>query len=88
MQVIGFKREIYKSANAIRKVVEDAFIDAGLPTFTPHSFRKTLVKWAYNRSVAAKIIIAVVQSTAEPQISNRTFAADASNNSVADEPAL
>lgn len=43
--VKGFKREIYSNANAIRKVIKDAFLAAGLPTFTPHAFRKTLVKW-------------------------------------------
>ncbi len=44
--VLGFKRDVYSNANAIRKVIKDAFLTAGLPTFTPHSFRKTLVKWA------------------------------------------
>ena len=44
--VLGFKRQIYSNANAIRKAIKDAFLVAGLPTFTPHAFRKTLVKWA------------------------------------------
>lgn len=44
--VLGFKRDIYSNANAIRKAIKDAFLTAGLPTFTPHAFRKTLVKWA------------------------------------------
>lgn len=44
--VLGFKRNIYSNANAIRKTIKDAFQSAGLPTFTPHAFRKTLVKWA------------------------------------------
>ena len=43
--VLGFKRDIYSNANAIRKAIKDAFLAAGLPTFTPHAFRKTLVKW-------------------------------------------
>lgn len=44
--VLGFKRDTYSNANAIRKAIKDAFLSAGLPTFTPHAFRKTLVKWA------------------------------------------
>lgn len=45
-QVVGLKREIYKNANAIRLVIKEAFTRADLPPFTPHAFRKTLVKWA------------------------------------------
>ena len=45
-QVIGLNREIYKNANAIREAIKDAFTRADLPSFTPHAFRKTLVKWA------------------------------------------
>ncbi len=44
--VLGLKREIYSNSNAIRKAIKNAFQKAGLPTFTPHAFRKTLVKWA------------------------------------------
>ena len=44
--VLGFKRDIYSNANAIRKAIKQAFQSASLPTFTPHAFRKTLVKWA------------------------------------------
>lgn len=44
--VLGFKRDIYRNTNAIRKAIKNAFQTAGLPTFTPHAFRKTLVKWA------------------------------------------
>lgn len=43
---IGFKRETYKNANTIRQAIREAFINADLPPFTPHAFRKTLVKWA------------------------------------------
>ena len=45
-KVAGFKRETYKNATAIREVIKLAFIRADLPPFTPHAFRKTLVKWA------------------------------------------
>lgn len=44
--VTGLSRQTYASAGAIRKVIKTAFTDAGLPPFVPHSFRKTLVKWA------------------------------------------
>lgn len=46
MKVVGFERQCYKNANAIRKLVKDAFKTADLPEYTPHAFRKTLVKWA------------------------------------------
>ncbi|PSL20518.1 site-specific integrase [Shimia abyssi] len=45
-KVSGLKREVYKNANAMRKTIRDAFTRADLPPFTPHAFRKTLVKWA------------------------------------------
>jgi integrase/recombinase XerD len=45
-QVVGFERDIYKNANTIRQVIKEAFTRADLPPFTPHAFRKTLVKWA------------------------------------------
>ncbi|MGC3938143.1 site-specific integrase [Roseobacter sp. EG26] len=45
-QVVGLEREIYKTANAIRAAIKEAFLRADLPSFTPHAFRKTLVKWA------------------------------------------
>lgn len=45
-QVVGLNREIYKNANTIRAAIKDAFLRADLPPFTPHAFRKTLVKWA------------------------------------------
>lgn len=45
-QVVGLSRDLYKNANAIRSVIKEAFTLADLPPFTPHAFRKTLVKWA------------------------------------------
>ena len=41
--VQGLSREAYASAGKIREVIKGAFIAAGLPTYGPHSFRKTLV---------------------------------------------
>lgn len=45
-KVVGLSRETYKNANTIRQVIKEAFTRADLPSFTPHAFRKTLVKWA------------------------------------------
>jgi len=45
LAVVGFDRAIYKNANAIRVAIKEAFTRADLPAFTPHAFRKTLVKW-------------------------------------------
>ncbi|WP_050605476.1 tyrosine recombinase XerC [Ruegeria sp. 6PALISEP08] len=44
--VVGLKRQTYQNPNAIRAAVKQAFENAGLPTFAPHSFRKTLTVWA------------------------------------------
>lgn len=44
--VHGLSRDTYANANKIREVINDAFTSAGLPAFVPHSFRRTLVKWA------------------------------------------
>ncbi|PVH27723.1 site-specific integrase [Pararhodobacter oceanensis] len=44
--VTGLKREPYANAGAIRTAIKDAFVCAGLHPFVPHSFRKTLVRWA------------------------------------------
>ncbi|MEX1663242.1 tyrosine-type recombinase/integrase [Thioclava sp. 15-R06ZXC-3] len=42
---IGLMREPYSNASKVREVIKGAFINAGLPPFAPHSFRKTLVKY-------------------------------------------
>ncbi|PCJ51080.1 MAG: recombinase XerC [Gammaproteobacteria bacterium] len=42
-EVSGFKREHWSNASPIRKVFKEAFDNAGLPYFNPHSFRSTLV---------------------------------------------
>lgn len=44
--VVGMKRETYAGAGALREVIKGAFRNADLPVFAPHSFRKTLVRWA------------------------------------------
>jgi integrase len=42
---IGFKREHWKNADAIRKVFKDAFSRARLPACKPHSIRDTLTQF-------------------------------------------
>lgn len=43
-EAIGLKRETWKTASPIRTIFKEAFINAGLPYFNPHSFRNTLVQ--------------------------------------------
>ena len=46
--VAGLARAHWTNASAIRRVFKAAFAKAGLPYANPHSFRKTLVKLAYD----------------------------------------
>ncbi|MCC5958442.1 MAG: tyrosine-type recombinase/integrase [Rhodobacteraceae bacterium] len=39
---LGLSRDTYSNAGKLRTVIKDAFTNAGLPAFAPHSFRKTL----------------------------------------------
>lgn len=39
---LGLSRDTYSNAGRVRTVIKDAFTNAGLPAFAPHSFRKTL----------------------------------------------
>lgn len=39
---VGLSRDTYGNAGRLRAVIKEAFINAGLPPFGPHSFRKTL----------------------------------------------
>ncbi len=40
----GLKRQNWSTATPIRKIFHEAFSNAGLPYFNPHSFRNTLVR--------------------------------------------
>ena len=42
-EAVDIKKEHWKTASPIRKVFKEAFEEAGLTYFNPHSFRKTLV---------------------------------------------
>lgn len=43
-EAAGLERANWSSAASIRKIFRDAFTQAGLPYFNPHSFRNTLVR--------------------------------------------
>jgi integrase/recombinase XerD len=43
-QVVGLTREHYASEESLRKFIKEAFTNAGLPPFSPHRFRNTLVE--------------------------------------------
>ncbi len=43
-EAVGLQRVHWSSAARIRMIFRDAFVNAGLPYFNPHSFRNTLVR--------------------------------------------
>lgn len=43
-EVAGLARDHWSNASPIRKIFREAFVNAGLPYFNPHSFRNTLVQ--------------------------------------------
>jgi integrase len=45
----GLGRGFWANASRVREVFKVAFRNAGLPPFTPHSFRNLLVAVAYDR---------------------------------------
>jgi integrase len=46
-EVTGLKREHWSTTTPIRNVFREAFANASLPYFNPHSFRNTLVQLGY-----------------------------------------
>jgi len=51
-QPVGLKRAHWKGAGPARGIIKSAFKAAGLPSFTPHSFRYMLVAEMYRRKVS------------------------------------
>ena len=43
-EVLGLSKKNWSNASPIRKIFKEAFTQAGLPYYNPHSFRNTLVK--------------------------------------------
>lgn len=52
--VAGVKPEFWSDASAIRRIFRERFEAAALPYFNPHSFRKTLIKHAYQLNLGAR----------------------------------
>lgn len=50
-QIVGLSREHYKTNDPLRRVIKQTFAAAGLPPFTPHRFRNTLVEMS-NRYIS------------------------------------
>ena len=60
--VTGFSRTPYATAGSIREVIKSAFTSAGLPSFAPHSFRKTIVKWGVGHYTTPEALKAFSQN--------------------------
>ncbi|WP_108819909.1 tyrosine-type recombinase/integrase [Pseudovibrio sp. Alg231-02] len=58
----GFKRRPWRSTEPVRKIVNDAFSQASLPTFGPHSFRHMLARHAANSSTSIAELVANSQN--------------------------
>jgi len=61
-QVAGLKRQHWSNASPIRQAFREAFTNAGLPYFNPHSFRNTLVHFGENLCKSAESFKAVSQN--------------------------
>lgn len=55
-EVTGLDKNHWSNATPIRKIFRDAFEKAGLPYFTPHSFRHTLVRLGDLSATRRKIL--------------------------------
>lgn len=51
-EAAGLDRQPWANAAPVRAIFQEAFRAAGLPEFTPHSFRKTIVSEMYRRSLS------------------------------------
>ena len=61
-QVQGLSRDMYQSANALRKIIGEAFETAGLPKYPPHAFRKTITKWGQDVYITPEALKAFSQN--------------------------
>lgn len=60
--VLGLKRDTYRTSGPIRDIIKSAFSAAGLPSFAPHAFRKTIVKWGLGTYKSPEAIKAFSQN--------------------------
>lgn len=61
-QVQGLSRDMYKSANALRLIIGQAFENSGVLKYPPHAFRKTITKWAQGVYTSPEAIKAFSQN--------------------------
>jgi integrase len=66
--VVGLSRKHWSSTTPIRAIFRNAFADAGLPYFNPHSFRKTLVQLAMKLQLTAEEFKAWSQNLGHEQV--------------------
>lgn len=65
----GLSRSQYSSEDTLRKVVKEAFTSAGLPSFTPHRFRNTMVEISNQFVTTAEELKAVSMNLGHSRIS-------------------
>ncbi|MES2969525.1 MAG: site-specific integrase [Pseudomonadota bacterium] len=58
-EIVGLSREHYKTNDSLRKFIKQTFTAAGLPPFTPHRFRNTLVEMSNRYVTTAEELKAV-----------------------------
>lgn len=61
-EAVGLKREHWADASPVRAIFRAAFASAGLPNYTPHSFRHMIVSEAYRRNLSPRELIAWSQN--------------------------
>lgn len=58
-EIVGLSREHYKTNDSLRRFIKQTFEAAGLPAFTPHRFRNTLVEMSNRYVTTAEELKAV-----------------------------
>lgn len=67
-KAVGLQRAHWKTAGSARKIIKEAFEAAGLPKFTPHSFRNMIVSEVYRRKLPVAVLKAVSQNLGHDDI--------------------
>jgi integrase/recombinase XerD len=68
-QCVGLTRTPYSSEDSLRKFIKEAFSAAGLPPFTPHRFRNTLVQMSNSFCSTPEQIKAISMNLGHEKIS-------------------
>lgn len=61
-KAVGLARAHWMTAGPARQIIKAAFEAAGLPKFTPHSFRNMIVSEVYRRKVPIAVLKAISQN--------------------------